>query len=318
MHIPKSHIVVLLFERFSNHCLANAIEPLRAANDVSEQKLYSWEFASLKGGTVTSSSGLPVQTEKLDDTHKGEMLFVMPSYGFEESARAHASRSLLSASKRFQRMVGMDMGAWALAAAGLLDGRKATIHWEELDRFAEAFPEVEVEPHRFLIEPDIATCAGAVTAFEMLLEMIAQSQGPMMRLDVAGLLMHGERNDFHAREFRPTGDQLVDGAVALMRRNLEEPLTIGAIADAVGQTQRQLEHLFDAKIGRAPLQVYKTLRLNEAARLSRSTRFSITEVAIRSGYSDPSALTRAFREQFGQTPSEMRRGARIAEHEIKS
>jgi len=307
MQKSQTHIAVLLFDRFSNHCLANAIEPLRAANDVSGRSLYSWEFSSLAGGVVYSSSGLPVYSSKLRDAQNGEMLFVIPSYGFEETSNPEVRRSLQSARSKYKTVVGMDMGAWALAAAGLLDGRRATIHWDEIDRFAEQFPNVEVEPKRFIFEDDLATCAGAATTLELVLEMIGRAHGAMLRLDVASLLMHGERSDFKSRAFKPTGDQLVDGAVAVMRRNLEEPLTIADVADAVGKSQRQLEEMFHQRLSRSPKGVYKSLRLNEAARLLKSSRFSIAEIAIRSGYADPSAMTRAFREQFGVSPSDMRK-----------
>ena len=307
MQNSKSHIAVLLFDQFSNHCLANAIEPLRAANTLSDKEVYSWDFRSLEGGVVTSSSGLPVQTEPLGQSKRGAALFVMPSYGFKQAARDATRRALIAAQKRYELIVGLDMGAWLLADAGLLDGRRATIHWEELDQFAETFPEVEVEPARFIFDQDIATSAGAAAAMEFALHLIERNQGAMLRLDVAGLLMHGERRDFKNRDFRPTGDQLVDGAVAVMRRKLETLTTIEAIASAVGLNQRQLEHVFDEKLKTTPQSVYKTLRLNEAARLIKSTRFNIAEIAIRSGYSDASAMTRAFREQFGMSPSKYRK-----------
>ena len=85
-------------------------------------------------------------------------------------------------------------------------------------------------------------------------------------------------------------------------------MTIAEIAEAVGQSQRQIEELFEQRLSKSPKSVYKSLRLNEAARLVKSSRFSIAEIAIRSGYADPSAMTRAFREQFGIAPSDMRKG----------
>ena len=255
-----------------------------------------------------SSSGLPVYTTKLREARAGDSLFVLPSYGFEETSNSDTRRALQAARGRYKKIVGMDMGAWAMAAAGLLDGRRATLHWDELDRFAEQFPQVDVEPARFILEDDLATCAGAATTLELILEMIGRAHGAMLRLDVASLLMHGERGDFKSRAFRPTGDQLVDGAVAVMRRHLEDPMTIAEIAEAVGQSQRQIEELFEQRLSKSPKSVYKSLRLNEAARLVKSSRFSIAEIAIRSGYADPSAMTRAFREQFGIAPSDMRKG----------
>ena len=163
--LPARQLAVLLFPSFSNHCLANTIEPFRAANNIARRTLYEWRHFTIDGGSVTSSSGLPVETESLSRIMPGgDLLFVMPSYGFLDHATARMSRSLRAARGRFPVLVGMDTGAWLLAAAGLLDGRRATIHWDEARGFAEAFPEVEVVEDRFVLEADLATCGGASTA----------------------------------------------------------------------------------------------------------------------------------------------------------
>jgi AraC family transcriptional regulator, carnitine catabolism transcriptional activator len=112
-----------LFDRFSNHCLANAIEPLRAANTFAGRTLYRWSFLSLDGAQVTSSSGLPVQPDTTLARHPGgDYLFLMPSYGFRDQAGPATARALRSAARRFGALVGMDTGAWLLAAAGFSRG----------------------------------------------------------------------------------------------------------------------------------------------------------------------------------------------------
>ena len=111
-------ICVLLFESFSNHCLANAIEPFRAANTIARKQLYSWQHVSLSGGTVTSSSGLPVATSAWSEAKPGgDYLFIMPSYGFEAFAGPSTVRALKAARQRFGTLVGMDTGAWLLASS---------------------------------------------------------------------------------------------------------------------------------------------------------------------------------------------------------
>ena len=308
-HTPRCRdIGVLLFERFSNHCLANAIEPFRAANGFAGRTLYRWTYLSVDGARVTSSSGLPVQPDMPLSRHAGgDFLFVMPSYGFREQARPATLRALRGAAGRYGTLVGLDTGAWLLAAAGLLSGRRATIHWDEVTAMAERFPDVEVVEEGYVMDGNRITCGGATTAFDLALAMIEVHHGPMLRLEVAALFRPGERESAGAPETPRTRRRSVDAALATMRRNLEAPLPLGRIAASAGLTQRALERAFRATLGSTPRSVYRGLRLREARRLVVETGLSIAEIAGRCGYVDASAMTRAFRGEFGLSPREFRR-----------
>lgn len=301
-------IGVLLFENFSNHCLANAIEPFRAANTIARRPLYEWQHFSLDGGTVTSSSGLPVETISMsEETPRGDILFVMPSYGFSELASPKMGKTLRAARKRYATLVGMDTGAWLFAKAGLLEGRKATIHWDEFMNFMETFPEVEVVEDRFVIEEDLATCGGASTAFELTLELIRREHSPMFALEIAALFMHGDKLEMHDPLLRWSDDALVSGATTLMRRRIEIPLSIPELARQLRSDQRTLEELFQRKMNLTPASVYRGIRLREARRLVELTNLSIAEIAERCGYRNTSAMIRAFRQEFGISPGHLRR-----------
>ncbi|MGR3291393.1 MAG: GlxA family transcriptional regulator [Paracoccaceae bacterium] len=300
---------ILLFDRFSNHCLANAMEPLRAANTLLGREVYQWDFLSLNGATATSSSGLPVSVNSaLAEAEPGEFLFVLPSYEFRDFVTPATIRSLRRAARKFKIIAGLDAGSWLLAAAGLLDGRRATIHWDETDAFREAFPDVDVRRSRLEIDGDLWTCGGAMTAFDLALRMIADTHGEALRLEVAALLMSGEiETQGGGLQVRPRS-QLVFTAVAVMRENLEEPLSIPQIARQVGLSARKLEALFAADLGAGPQKAYRRIRLLAARRFVEQTGLSVAEIAVRSGYADPSALTRALREEFNTTPRKMRSG----------
>ncbi len=301
---------MLLFDKFSNHCLANAIEPLRAANTLAAGALYRWQVLTLDGAPATSSSGLPVTPECALRSHPGgDYLLVMPSYGHLEHATPATLRALRAAARRFRVLVGMDTGAWLLAAAGLLDDRAATIHWDEYAAFAERFPEVDLRPDRVVTDGDRITCGGATTAFELVLQLIQAHHGTTLRLDVAAMFMHGEWPGGDRSGLRPTGHGRTDAAVALMRRRIEDPLPIAEVARNVGVSQRALETLFRANLGQTAQQVYRQLRLSEARRLLRLSDLPIADIARRCGYGDPGAMTRAFRGAFGLPPSRYRRSA---------
>jgi transcriptional regulator GlxA family with amidase domain len=301
-------IGVLLFDRFSNLCLANAIEPLRAANTLSGRDLYRWSFLSVDGAGVVSSSGLPVQPDMPLSRHPGgDYLFVMPSYGFREHAGARTSRALRSAAARFGDLVGMDTGAWLLAAAGLLSGRRATIHWDEMVAFAEHFPDIDVREDRYVIDRNRITCGGVTTTFDLILDLIEAHHGAMLRLQVAALFLHNDRPLAGRVALPRTGRPVVDTALSVMRRNIEAPLPVSAVAKAAGVSQRSLGAAFRDTLALSPQAVYRSLRLREARRLAEGTRMSVAEIAGRCGYADPSALTRAFRAEFGQSLREARR-----------
>ncbi|WP_306150413.1 MULTISPECIES: GlxA family transcriptional regulator [unclassified Roseibium] len=307
-NIPQGRsICVLLFDNFSNHCLANAVEPFRAANTIARKQLYSWQHASVEGGTVTSSSGLPVETLKWQHAPPGgDYLFVMPSYGFKAFSTPKLHQILRAARARFKLLGGLDTGAWMLAAAGVLENARVTIHWDEFAGFSETFPDVDVVEDRFVLEDRIASCGGASTTFELMLEIIKKDHSPLFALEVAALFMHGSSGERPDLLPVRSGDALMREATALMRRNIETPLAIPAVAGRLKVDQRLLETRFRSEFGMTPLAVYKSIRLREARRLVQSTDLTIAEIAVRCGYQNASAMTRAYRLEFGSPPRKER------------
>lgn len=299
---------VLLFDGFSNHCLANTVEPLRAANMLSGRELYVWEFLTLDGETAQSSSGLQVAPHRRLRDARGDMLAVMPSYGFRGHSGWATHLALRSASARFEAMTGLDTGSWLLAEAGLLDGRRATIHWEELTGFEERFPDIDVVRERFVIDRDRVTCSGAMAAFDLVLHLIGRDHGQALALEVSQLFMTRESARSHAGG-AGSASRVVNRALAVMHEHLEDPLPIGEIARRVGRTQKALEARMAADFGASPQTVYRRLRLNLARKLVAETDLTVAEITLRAGYENPASMTRAFRAEFGTTPREIRRNS---------
>lgn len=304
------HIGILLYPKFSNHCLANALEPLRAANTLSGRKLYTWQFLTVDGQPVRSSSELPiVPEERLSRSLNGDFLFVLPSYDFEAHDTANNAKALQAAARRFGVVVGMDTGSWLLASAGLLDQRKATIHWDEINRFAEAFPDVDTVEDRFVVDRNRITCGGAMTTFDLVLELIGRTHGQSLGLEVSALFMAGIAGRPQEPQVRRSGSTIVDNAVAVMSSALEVPVSLPDLARQCGTTQRALQQQFRTHLGATPQQVYVSLRLTAARRMFVQTDHSVAEVALRCGYENASSMTRAFVAQFGMTPRRVRRSA---------
>jgi transcriptional regulator GlxA family with amidase domain len=233
------------------------------------------------------------------------MLMVMPSYGFHMHGGWQTLAGLRAAADRFDTLVGLDTGSWLLALAGLLDGHRATIHWEELTGFTERFPEVDAVRERYVVDRDRITCSGAMAAFDLVLHLIGQDQGQALALEVEQLFMIRGSARSHTGGAGATSGY-VNKALALMQEHLEAPLPISEIANRVGRSQKALSVRMQAELGAGPAQVYRRLRLNLARKLVAETDLTVGEVALRAGYDDPSALTRAFKAEFGVTPRTLR------------
>ncbi|MES0825082.1 GlxA family transcriptional regulator [Ruegeria sp. SCP11] len=298
---------ILLFDGFSNHCLANMVEPLRAANTLSRQILYAWRFYSLDGEAVQSSSGLVVTPHDALNDQSGDVLIVMPSYGYLKLDNRATIRALLTAARNHGRLAGLDTGSWLLARAGLLDNHRATIHWDELSRFEEAFPSVDAVQERIVIDGSRLTCSGAMAAFDLASALIRHDHGPLLSMEVAHLLMSRGAADPYALPLK-SEDTLVNRALAVMQGNLEAPLPIKDVARKIGCSQKKLETRVQAELRTTPQALYRRLRLNLARKLVEETEQSIAEIAGRCGYENASAMTRAFKAEFGRTPTAFRIG----------
>jgi len=312
--IPPEHFGFLLLPKFSSLCLANALEPLRAANLIAGRALYKWSLYSPDGKDVVSSSGLATgPTERLSELTGADALFVVSSYDYKRQVSKPLLRDLNQLARRVRILGGLDTGSYMLAEAGLLDNHQATIHWQELAIFEEFFHDVATVTDRFVIDRSRITAGGATTTLDLMLHLIRERHGEALRLDVAGLFIYDGRH-VAADPQRPPPP--MDGlsypadlspVIALMEGNIEEPLSIGEIAARLGLSQKKLERRIRRILKTTPVAYYQHVRLSAARSMVLETVMPVSEIAVRSGFSSASALTRAFREHFSLTPTDLRR-----------
>ena len=296
-------IAFMVFNAFSGLCMANCLEPLRAANAVTHTHAFDWQILTLDGAPAQTSSGIRIVPHgALNTLKKCDYLFVHASYDHIRHDTRAARQALRRAAAKAGTLIGLDAGPWLLASAGLLDGRSATLHWDLLGAFSERFLDVHVTRARSVRDGDVITCAGALSALDMVLDLVSTHLGTAARLDVEDQFIKSDP----APDAPDPADPLVAQALREMRDHLERPLTQPELTRRLSCQARTLDRHFRSALGAPPGTVYRHLRLSQARKLLEGTRLSVAEVALRTGYDSPAALARAVRARFGATPTALR------------
>ncbi|MGP9805160.1 GlxA family transcriptional regulator [Paracoccus sp. NSM] len=302
----------LLLDRFTMLPFTAAIEPLRLANRASGQALFEWRLVGPGGDVATCSNGtrvlLDAGLESEATPGRDEVVIVC---GGTEIAR-EATRPVLSWLRRQARggasIGAVCTGAWILAEAGLLDGRKATIHWENHDGFAEAFPRVDLYRSVFVQDGNRLTAAGGTSSIDLMLHLIAEDHGDQIAAELADQMLHTAIRTDQDRQRLSIPTRIgvrhprLAAVIARMEANLEEPVSPAELAQDAGMSTRQLERLFRRYLNRSPKRYYMETRLARARNLLMQTEMSIIEIALASGFSSPSHFSKCYRAQYGSTP----------------
>jgi transcriptional regulator GlxA family with amidase domain len=308
-------VTFLVLSGSSLMCAASAVEPLRAANRIMGRTVFDWSTVSADGAPAVTTSGLPVAASgRFDPAARTDVLAVIGGFG----ARDNPDGRLLSGIRRVARGAraygGIEAGSWLVARAGLLEGRAATTHWEDMEDFMAAFPGTDVRPDRYVIDGPAFTAGGASPTFDLMLHLVRSRHGMAVALDVASVFIYDQaRAATDAQPLVSLGrldgyDARIAQAIRLMEAHVDRPLTIAAMARRIGTTQRTLEMLFGASIGETPGAYFLRLRLNAARRLVLDTRIPMADIAGRCGFASAASFSRAFARAFGEPPGRFRRG----------
>ncbi|WP_170984517.1 GlxA family transcriptional regulator [Rhodoligotrophos defluvii] len=311
----RREIAFVLFPKFSMIALFGALEPLRVANRFAGP-VFAWRFVSADGQPVAASNEIPVTvTHKLSEIGRPDIAMFCASFEPEHVI----SRSTVAQVRRLARqgipLGGMDTGPFLLAEAGVLDGYRATCHWESLPGFRETYPAIDVTHTLYEIDRDRMTCSGGAAAIDMMLDYIGRIHGPRLAITVADQLVH-----FRAPTMAPEGrlparvryqvsDPRLLAVVEAMERNIEDLVPLDELAAVAGLSLRQLERLFAAELGMPPNRFYRRLRLERAENLLSYSRMGITDIALACGFAGLAQFSRAFHEEYGHAPSAHRRVA---------
>jgi transcriptional regulator GlxA family with amidase domain len=282
------------------------------ANVGMSEPAYELRLLSETCGFVRSSMGVSVTTERFDDTNFDTLIVGRgtepPTPGVIEFMR--------EAPGRCRRVASTCLGAFILAEAGLLDGRRATTHWHRARDLQARFPRVRVEEDRiFIIDGPVWTSAGMTAGIDLALAMVEQDLGADVARAVARQLVvyhrrAGGQSQFSALlELEPKSDR-IQSALAYAKRNLDTPLTVGQLAEAAHLSPRQFSRVFRAETGQSPAKAVENLRVEAARLMMEQSRHPIDVVARQTGFADRDRMRRAFLRAFGQPPQVIRRNAR--------
>ncbi|GAB4281866.1 MAG: GlxA family transcriptional regulator [Roseovarius sp.] len=310
--VPR-RIGILPLEGFALMSYASTVEPLRAANLLGGRRLYDVvEIGRDRAPVRSSGAAQVVPAARVGEDLALDYLFVVAG----GNPMAFDDRRVLGWLARMARagvrMGGVSGGPVILARAGLMSGRRMTVHWEHAAALAELYPHLLLERTLYVIDRDRVTCAGGTAPVDMMHALIASHHGAGFAQLVSDWFLHTQirpsagpqRGDLATRI--GTTNAAILHAVAAMESHLGDPLSLGDLAAVAGLSARQLNRLFRDHLGRPTMQVYRELRLEKAMNLLRNSPLSLTEIALATGFCGSSHFSRLFTRHFGKPPSACR------------
>jgi transcriptional regulator GlxA family with amidase domain len=313
-------VVFFLVPDFSMIAFTTAIEPLRLANRMLGKDFYHWRLASQYAQPVAASNGVSVAIEttldqerhSLSGSKRPSMMFLCSGINVER----HENKSLFAYLRECRNsgiiVGGLCTAAHLLAAAGLLNGKRCAIHWENLPGFSERFPNADVFADLYEKDGNIWTCAGGTAALDMMLSLIEADHGEELVNRVCEQALTDRVRSPHDRQRLPLRARLgvqnakVLAIIEYMEANIPEPLPLVEIAGFVGLSRRQIERLFQQHMGRSPARYYLEVRLDRARHLLMQSTIPIVDVAIACGFVSASHFSKCYREMYGKSPLQER------------
>jgi AraC family carnitine catabolism transcriptional activator len=310
--VKTREFAFLALPRFTLLAFSSAIEPLRIANQLTQQPLYGWSLFSMDGAPVESSAGVRIEVDHGLVPLRRETTVIVCS---GTDASQAADRNVLGWLRTHARQGGgigaICTGAYTLARAGLLGEDTPTVHWENRPAYRELF-DVEPLQQLYVIGKKHFSCAGGEAGVDMMLALIAEDYGQSLADAVAEMCLHAQHREADAGQkaiypksmvIRHPG---VAKVISAMKANIATPLDRDELAEILGRTPRHLERIFKSVMQDTPKGYYLGLRLQEARNLLSETTMSILEVAVATGFNSRSSFSKAYKSRFAVNPSNFR------------
>lgn len=314
-HSEPFRVGVLLIDGFALMSYASALEPFRVANIMAGSQLYRVDHIGSGEGEARSSGGATVaHTMSFEETDDLDLILVVAGGDPMHVEDRRTFRWLRRMARRPVIIGGVSGGPVILARAGIMDGRRMTVHWEHMAPLAELVSSITIERCLYVIQDDRMTCAGGTAAIDMMHAFLSQRHGPAFARKVSDWLLHTDvRPAFDPQragltERYGTTSAPVIGAIEAMESHISDPLSLDQLASLAGTGPRQLNRLFSEKLGKSTMNVYRDLRLEKARNLLRQSTLTVTEIALATGFAGSAHFSQAFRAVYGAPPSAFRAG----------
>ena len=312
-----TRIGLLLFPGFQ---ILDAAGPLAAFEIAARYRegAYGLEIVAKHAGTVASSSGAAMQARALAEAGPLDLLLVAGGDGARAAVRDSELIALIRVrAGAARRVASVCSGAFLLAEAGLLDGRRATTHWHRGAEFARQYPRVRLEADRIYVrDGPVWTSAGITAGIDLALAMIAEDLGEEVARSTARQLVvyrqrAGGQSQFSAFAEIERRDGRFSALLGWAHQRLGEPLGVERLAEQAAMSPRHFSRAFTRETGASPGRAIERLRLEAARALIETSAEPIERVAVRVGFGDPERMRRAFLRLYGQPPRALRRQAQI-------
>jgi transcriptional regulator GlxA family with amidase domain len=321
MYVPpggEPHaITILLLERFAMIAFSSTVEPLREANWVAGRRVFEWKVLSHNGQPVRASNGLAIQVDgSISDVSDASTVIVCSSF----DPHLYTTPRIIAWLRRLDRkgayLGAVETGAYVLARAGLLDNCRATIHWENDEGMMRQFPKVQLTGRIFEVDGRRFSAAGAAAAMDMMLHLISTCVGREIALKVAEEFIYNHMRPARVPQRLPASERMgvtkprLKRLLSRLDAHLDERLDVSQMAAPEGVSEREVRRLFKSDLAISPKAYHRSLRLQKARSTLQQTDLPVSEVALRLGFTSSSDFCRAYRREFGRTPTQDRQKAR--------
>ena len=308
---------IVLIDGFSLMAYASAMEPMRAANLLSKEPLYSIRNLPVSGANSRSSSGAQIKADAyLGEQVDFDLLLIVAGKEAGTYRNAQLENWLRLLASRGVLIGGVSGGPLVLAHSGVMDGYRMTIHWDHVDTLTQISPRLVVERSLYVLDRNRLTCGGGMAALDMMLALIRYQQGPEIALRVSDWFLHTDMREGEsaqrsglAQRYNTNNEHLLK-ALEAMENHIADPLELPQLAALADLGSRQLNRLFTKYLQSSAVHFYRNLRLKKSQYLLAGTSLSVHDVALATGFANGAHLSKSFSDCFGLPPNRYREIAR--------
>ncbi|PAU74725.1 GlxA family transcriptional regulator [Halomonas salipaludis] len=307
---PPYRLKLMLMPAFSFAGLGTILDSLFIINWLAQEPRFEWQLLGLEE-SVMASNGTPLAVEReWPAPHTLDEVWVLASFAtksYRDDTRL--AMWLRHCAAAGANLGGIEVGSDMLAAAGVMQGHRVAMHWDNREGFAERYPQLETSSELYCLDRDRLSCAGGTAIVDLMFAWLARHVEPALLEELRNHLLERRQRDGTRQQLAADPLHHAETSAQIrrvlrhMRRHIEAPLSTAELASHAGLSTRQLERRFKHELGVTPMRYYLWLRINRAHRLLQQTDLSVASVASAAGFASLEHFSRSYRRFFGCAPS---------------